>query len=1175
VIDDIEISAVASSLDGVGGTLAQAGPDALRATGSRLPYLGSMQFDTSDIQSMIDDGTFYATVLHEIAHVLGLGTTWVDKLLVQGVGTANPMYVGPGGLREYVSLTAAAATGVPVENMGGSGTVGSHWRESVFQFELMTGFAETSGIDQRLSRMTVAALEDLGYSVFYAAADPYSLPGAVSDVTTVGFDLDPAGDGILAYQGEAPGSGMAGNWVAAFSTSTFLASGPVTTGRTYLPTALASGSASFSLGLPVGPDDHNAALKDLGTVAGTPQTIRGTIASAANWTTYVSPTATGGATIPSGTLFDATVSTPAPSGTLGLTGVLAGVAATYGSASGTSSITITGSNLSTNVTATVPAGFEVSSDNVTFGPTAVYVPTGGSLSGTLYVRLAATAAAGTYAGDVTVSSIGANTTTAAMPSSTVSPKALTITGLAALAKTYDGTTAATLSGAAALFGKIGSDDVAVAGTAAGTFATKNVGTGRQVTVGGLSLSGSKAGNYTLSPLVLSADITAKQLTVRADDKTKWVTTANPPLTATITGFVAGETAATALTGDAAVSTTATAGSPAGDYGITATQGTLAALGGNYTFQYAAGTLKVLANKAPTDLALSATTVAEGLASGTLVGTLSTVDADAGDTFSYAFVSGDTSAFTIVGNELRTSQVLAFATKSVYSVRVRSTDQGSLSAEKTFTITVIGKPAAPTSVAATAGDAQATLSWTAPASNGAAITDYLVEYSSNAGSSWSTFAYTPAKPPAASVTVTGLVNGLSYIFRVSALNAAGTGSASANSAAVTPRGAPGAATAVAGTPGNGQVSLTWTAPASNGGAAITDYVVQYSSNNGVSWTTFNDGVSAAASATVKALSNGTSYVFRVAAKNALGTGNYSIVSPPVSPRTVPGVPTAVVSSPDNGQVSLQWVAPAATGGAAITDYVVQYSSNAGATWTTFADGMSTAASVVVTGLSNGTGYVFRVAAVNAAGTGGFSAATAATTPRTVPGVPTAVSGTAGNGQVSLKWTAPPSNGGVAITDYVVQYSVNGGASWAIYNDGTSTGTSATVKGLTNGTAYTFRVAAKNVAGTGGFSVASAVVTPRTVPGVPTAVVGTAGNGLVSLAWAAPSSDGGAAIVDYVVQYSANNGSTWKTFSRAASAATVATVTGLANGTNYVFRVAAVNAAGTGAYTAKTAAVKPHA
>jgi len=100
------------------------------------------------------------------------------------------------------------------------------------------------------------------------------------------------------------------------------------------------------------------------------------------------------------------------------------------------------------------------------------------------------------------------------------------------------------------------------------------------------------------------------------------------------------------------------------------------------------------------------------------------------------------------------------------------------------------------------------------------------------------------------------------------------------------------------------------------------------------------------------------------------------------------------------------------------------------------------------------------------------------------------------------------------------------------------------------------------------------TAPTVPGAPTSVSGTAsGNAQVSLTWAAPSSTGGISITDYTVQYSSDSGNSWTTLSRSASAATSATVTGLTNGTSYVFRVAAVNGIGTGAYSTASSSVTP--
>jgi hypothetical protein len=289
----------------------------------------------------------------------------------------------------------------------------------------------------------------------------------------------------------------------------------------------------------------------------------------------------------------------------------------------------------------------------------------------------------------------------------------------------------------------------------------------------------------------------------------------------------------------------------------------------------------------------------------------------------------------------------------------------------------------------------------------------------------------------------------------------------------------------------------------------------------------------------------------------------------APATAPTAPTGLVATAGNGRVSLRWTAPASNGGAAITNYVIQRSSDNGKSWTTVNRAASTATTATVTGLVSGRNYIFRVAAVNSAGTGRLSSNSNSAKPLavTVPRAPTGLVATAGNGRVSLRWTAPASNGGAAITNYVIQHSSDNGKSWTTVNRAASTATTATVTGLVNGRSYIFRVAAVNRIGRGGFSTNSSSVRPvaATVPGAPVNVVVTIGNAQASLRWAAPTSNGGAAITNYVVQYSSNNGSSWTTVNRAASAATTATVTRLVNGTPYIFRVAAVNAAGTGSFT----------
>ena len=471
---------------------------------------------------------------------------------------------------------------------------------------------------------------------------------------------------------------------------------------------------------------------------------------------------------------------------------------------------------------------------------------------------------------------------------------------------------------------------------------------------------------------------------------------------------------------------------------------------------------------------------------------------------------------------------------------------------------------------TAGDALVSLVWSAPSSNGgASITDYVVQYSSNSGTSWSTFA--DGTSTTTTATVTGLTNGSTYVFKVAAVNSAGTGVYSNSSSAVQLVGAPGAPTSVVGTAGDAQVSLVWSAPSSNGGASITDYAIQYSSDSGSTWSTFADGTSTSTTATVTGLTNGSTYLFKVAAVNSAGTGIYSSASSSVLVGA-PGAPTSVVGTTGDAQVVLVWSAPSSNGGSSITDYVVQYSSNSGTSWSTFADGTSTSTTATVTGLTNGSSYVFKVAAVNSAGTGVYSSSSSSVLVGT-PGAPTSVVGTTGDAQVSLAWSAPSSTGGSSITDYVVQYSSNSGSTWSTFADGTSTSTTATVTGLTNGSSYVFKVAAVNSAGTGSYSTSSSSVLVGT-PGAPTSVVGSSGDAQISLVWSAPSSNGGSSITDYVVQYSSNSGTTWSTFADGTSTTATAIVTGLTNGSAYIFRVSAVNSVGSSSYSVASASIAPH-
>lgn len=182
-VDDLIIFAMVTPIDGVGRVLAAAGPCVLR-TASRFPVIGIMRFDSDDVQALGSSGRLPAVVLHEMLHVTGIGTLWRTRDMLVGAGGADPRFNGLLAAAQCSAnggLATCSDGRVPVENTGGAGTLETHWRESVFDAELMTGFVESSA-DMPLSSISIASLEDLGYVVNMLAADPFQipLPGSVA-----------------------------------------------------------------------------------------------------------------------------------------------------------------------------------------------------------------------------------------------------------------------------------------------------------------------------------------------------------------------------------------------------------------------------------------------------------------------------------------------------------------------------------------------------------------------------------------------------------------------------------------------------------------------------------------------------------------------------------------------------------------------------------------------------------------------------------------------------------------------------------------------------------------------------------------------------------------------------------------------------------------------------------
>jgi subtilisin-like proprotein convertase family protein len=463
-----------------------------------------------------------------------------------------------------------------------------------------------------------------------------------------------------------------------------------------------------------------------------------------------------------------------------------------------------------------------------------------------------------------------------------------------------------------------------------------------------------------------------------------------------------------------------------------------------------------------------------------------------------------------------------------------------------TINVVSAPGAPTALTATASDSEVVLNWTAPAGNGGApITSYNIYQGTSSGGE--TLLHGTGTT-GTTFTSTGLTDGTTYYFEVTAVNGVGESSLS-NEVSATPAVVPGAPTALTAAGGNAQVALAWAAPANTGGDPVLGYkIYQGTSSGGEALLTSTS--TTATTFTSTGLTNGTTYYYDVTAVTLAGEGPVSNEAS-ATPGTLPGAPTGLSATFGNAQVALSWTAPTSDGGSTITSYnIYKGTSSNGETLLTSATGTSYTA----TGLTNGTKYFFEVTAVNGVGEG-LKSNEASATPATLPGAPTGLSATFGNAQVALSWTAPSDTGGDPVISYNIYQGTSSGSETLLQSTG-STATTFTSTGLTNGTTYYFEVTAVTLAGEGPLST-EASATPVNVPGAPTGLTATGGNAEVVLNWTAPTNDGGAVITSYNVYKGTSSGG--ESFQASANA-TSYTATGLTNGTTYYFVVTAVNGAG---------------
>jgi len=511
---------------------------------------------------------------------------------------------------------------------------------------------------------------------------------------------------------------------------------------------------------------------------------------------------------------------------------------------------------------------------------------------------------------------------------------------------------------------------------------------------------------------------------------------------------------------------------------------------------------------------------------------------------------------------RTLNVTALAPATAYSFRIAATNVNGTGPFVEFNYTTgVLAPSTPTGVALSAITGRtATVSWNPvnPPTAGIPLT-YEVTWG------WSGYSSVLGRVSGltnASYTMNNLASSTRYWVQVSAAQGTAASLPSARVFFSTTANTPNAPLLNNPVKNGAKATLSWT-PNGDGGSAIIDYTLQSMSANtsGATWTDVAAGLTVT-SYEVDVPAIGQSVYYRVAARNAIGVGTWSLQTMITTPAGAPGVPTEFAASQTGNSVTVRWTAPTETGGVALRDYRVMLSRDNGTTWIDAI--FTTATTTTAAAPAKGQTWQYRVAARNASGVfGAFTAPVTISNQATRPNPPGLNGIRLSGDQVVINWFASSDNGGSAITGYRVETRASSTADWALAATVAGNVLTTNVPAGAPGTTVFVRVFAVNSIGTSDSSLIGQLTIPARLADAPqnlTAVFNSSSAG-VDLTWQAPVNNGGGTIRQYAIQYSANAGATWVTGAFALGTSTAVSVSFIpGKGSSYSYRIFAQNSAG---------------